>query len=136
MALKDSIGPIRPWGRYEILFESDYCKVKRIIVKPGQRLSYQFHHKRAEAWTVVKGVARVTQNDVDTDYTAGETVLIKLGDKHRMANPSQTETMEIIEVQTGNYFGEDDIIRIEDDYDRPEKYEKETIDRSKRWGSA
>ena len=85
---------------------------------------------------MVKGGARVTQNDVDTDYTAGETVLIKLGDKHRMANPSQTETMEIIEVQTGNYFGEDDIIRIEDDYDRPEKYEKETIDRSKRWGSA
>ena len=109
---------IRPWGHYEILLDTEYCKVKRIVVKPQQRLSYQYHHKRQEAWTVVQGVARVTQNDVDRDYQVGETAIIGLGDKHRMANPSLTEDMILIEVQTGTYFGEDDIIRIEDDYDR------------------
>jgi len=109
---------IRPWGHYEILLDTEYCKVKRIVVKPQQRLSYQYHHKRQEAWTVVQGVARVTQNDVDRDYQVGETAIIGLGDKHRMANPSLTEDMILIEVQTGTYFGEDDIVRIEDDYQR------------------
>ena len=109
---------IRPWGHYEILLDAEYCKVKRIVVKPQQRLSYQYRHKRQEAWTVVQGVARVTLNDVDKDYTVGETAIIGLGDKHRMANPSHTEDMILIEVQTGTYFGEDDIVRIEDDYDR------------------
>lgn len=122
MANINSSGPIRPWGRYEILFESDHCKTKRIIVKPKQRLSYQYHHKRREAWTVIKGIARVTLNDVEKDYKVGETVIINLGDKHRMANPSEDKEMELIEVQTGTYFGEDDIVRIEDDYNRPEKY--------------
>ena len=65
-----------------------------------------------------QGVARVTQNDVDRDYEVGETALIGLGDKHRMANPSESEDMVLIEVQTGTYFGEDDIVRIEDDYKR------------------
>ena len=109
---------IRPWGHYEILLDTEYCKVKRIVVKPQQRLSYQYHHKRQEAWTVVQGVARVTQNGVDRDYQVGETAIIGLGDKHRMANPSDTEDMILIEVQTGTYFGEDDIVRIEDDYQR------------------
>lgn len=134
MVETNSIGPIRPWGRYEILFESEYCKTKRILVKPEQRLSYQYHKERQEAWTVIKGVAKITLNDEEKEYKPGETIIIKLGDKHRMANPSKTETMELIEVQTGTYFGEDDIIRIEDDYDRPEKYEKSIIDQAKRWG--
>jgi len=109
---------IRPWGYYEVLLDTDYCKVKRIVVKPNQRLSYQYHDKRQEAWTVVRGIARVTKNDVDNDYSVGETVLIALGDKHRIANLSDTEDMVFIEVQTGTYFGEDDIFRIKDDYNR------------------
>ena len=109
---------IRPWGHYEILLDTEYCKVKRIFVKPQQRLSYQYHHHRQEAWTIVQGMARVTQNGVDKDYQVGQTALIALGDKHRMANPSDTEDMILIEVQTGTYFGEDDIVRIEDDYER------------------
>tara|TARA_Y100000588_G_C13558982_1_gene629509 strand:+ start:83 stop:541 length:459 start_codon:yes stop_codon:yes gene_type:complete len=112
---------IRPWGRYEILLDTEYCKVKRIYVNPNQRLSYQYHHKRQEAWTVVQGVARVTLDDVETDFNAGETVLIPLSAKHRMANPSDTDNMILIEVQTGTYFGEDDIVRIQDDYNRDDK---------------
>jgi len=115
---KNSVGPLRPWGRYEIFFESETCKVKRIIVKTEQRLSYQYHHKRKEAWTVVKGIARVTLNGEEKDYKTGDTIIINQGDKHRMANPSSSQEMEIIEVQTGTYFGEDDIVRIEDDYER------------------
>ena len=113
---------IRPWGHYEILLDEEYCKVKRIYVKPGQRLSYQYHHKRQEAWTVVSGVARITLNGTTHDYEPGQTVLIPLGVKHRMANPSEEQDMILVEVQTGTYFGEDDIVRVEDDYDRPEKY--------------
>ena len=116
---KSSVGPLRPWGRYEILFESEYCKVKRIIVKPGHRLSYQYHHKRQEVWTVVSGVARITVDDTTKDYVSGNTVLIPLQAKHRIENPDKDEDMILIEVQTGEYFGEDDIVRIEDDYERP-----------------
>ena len=117
---------IRPWGRYEILLDTEYCKVKRIYVNPKQRLSYQYHHKRQEAWTVVQGVARVTLDDVETDFKAGETVLIPLGGKHRMANPSDKENMILIEVQTGTYFGEDDIVRIQDDYERDDQPTEES----------
>ena len=109
---------IRPWGNYEILLDTDYCKVKRIYVKPGQRLSYQYHHKRQEAWTVVSGVARITIDDETNDYKPGDTVLIPLGAKHLMANPETDEMMILVEVQTGTYFGEDDIVRVQDDYDR------------------
>ena len=114
---------IRPWGHYEILLDTDYCKVKRIYVIPNQRLSYQYHHKRQEAWTVVSGIARITIDGTTKDYGAGETVLIPLGAKHRMANPEDDKDMILIEVQTGTYFGEDDIVRVEDDYDRPESHE-------------
>ena len=108
---------IRPWGYYEILLDEPYCKVKRIVVKPNQRLSYQYHGKRQDAWTVVSGVATITIDGETKNYNAGETVLIPLGAKHRMAN-EKSEDMIIVEVQTGTYFGEDDIIRIEDDYER------------------
>lgn len=109
---------IRPWGSYEILLDVEYCKVKRIYVKPGRRLSYQYHHKREEAWTVVSGTARITIDGVTNDYNPGDTVLIPLKVKHRMANPHDSEDMILIEVQTGTYFGEDDIVRIEDDFER------------------
>ena len=108
----------RPWGMYYVIHDELNYKLKRIEVNTGQRLSYQYHHHRQEAWTIVQGVARVTQNDVDRDYEVGETALIGLGDKHRMANPSESEDMVLIEVQTGTYCGEDDIVRIEDDYKR------------------
>lgn len=116
-------GPIRPWGRYEILFESKSCKVKRIIVKPQQRLSYQYHFKRQEAWTIIQGTATITLNDIVKDYPVGSTALIGLKDKHRVQNKDPKNDLIFIEVQTGTYFGEDDIIRVEDDYNRPEKFQ-------------
>ena len=126
MAIIDAsnpIGPIRPWGRYEVLYESETCKVKRIIVKPQQRLSYQYHFKRQEAWTIIQGTATITLNDEIKDYQTGSTALIPLKAKHRVENKDSKKDLIFIEVQTGSYFGEDDIIRIEDDYDRPEIFE-------------
>jgi len=107
----------RPWGSFENLLDTDYCKVKRIIVKPGQRLSYQYHHKRSECWVVVQGLATVTLNDKEFTYKEGEIVDIEVGMKHRVQN-EQEEDLIFIETQTGSYFGEDDIVRIEDDYGR------------------
>tara|TARA_B100000900_G_scaffold411575_1_gene431547 strand:- start:1032 stop:1376 length:345 start_codon:yes stop_codon:yes gene_type:complete len=107
----------RPWGKYEILLSSDFCKVKKITVNPGGRLSYQYHYKRSEVWTVTSGVATITLDDEVQDYKYGETVLIPQGTKHRVENRGD-ENLEFIEVQHGSYFGEDDIVRIEDDYNR------------------
>lgn len=107
----------RPWGRYFVLHDEFNYKVKRIEVEQNQRLSYQYHHKRAEAWTIVQGEATVTLDSIDKVYKKGETVIIDLGTKHRVANFG-TELLIFIEVQTGTYFGEDDIVRIEDDYSR------------------
>ena len=107
----------RPWGSFENLLDEDYCKVKRIIVKPGQRLSYQYHHKRSEAWVVVQGIATVTLDDKEIAYTMGEIVDIPVGTKHRVQNNFE-EDLIFIETQTGTYFGEDDIVRLKDDYGR------------------
>ncbi|BAO56751.1 phosphomannose isomerase type II C-terminal cupin domain [Nonlabens marinus] len=107
----------RPWGQYFILDEGENFKVKRIEVKPGGRLSYQYHHKRSEVWTVVCGVARITLDDATKDYSIGEVVEIPQGVKHRVEN-AERELLTFIEVQYGTYFGEDDIVRIEDDYQR------------------
>lgn len=107
----------RPWGRYFVLQDEPTYKLKRIEVESGQRLSYQYHHQRSEAWTIVQGVATITLDGVATDYKTGETVLIPVGTKHRIENKSNTLVV-FIEVQTGTYFGEDDIVRIEDDYNR------------------
>ena len=107
----------RPWGKFEVLVDSDYCKVKRITVKPGGRLSYQYHYKRSEVWTVVSGTATMTLDDIVTEHNYGETILIPQGTKHRVENKGQDDLV-FIEVQHGSYFGEDDIVRIEDDYDR------------------
>tara|TARA_R110002020_G_scaffold103223_1_gene241667 strand:- start:108 stop:455 length:348 start_codon:yes stop_codon:yes gene_type:complete len=107
----------RPWGKFEILVDSDDCKVKRITVYPGGRLSYQYHYKRSEVWTVVLGVATMTLDDKISDYIYGETILIPQGTKHRVENKG-LDDLVFIEVQHGSYFGEDDIVRIEDDYNR------------------
>jgi mannose-6-phosphate isomerase len=107
----------RPWGKYFVLEDKTTHKVKRIEVKPGGRLSYQYHHKRSEVWTIVQGKARITLNDVDTDYIAGNVIEIPLNAKHRIMNIGE-KTLIFVEVQLGTYFGEDDIIRIEDDYNR------------------
>ena len=107
----------RPWGGYEVLLDSDECKVKRIFVKPHQRLSYQRHEQREEYWTVVKGVATVVLNGNNISLVEGEQIHIPLKANHRIQNPSDEELI-FIEIQRGSYFGEDDIIRLEDDYDR------------------
>ncbi len=108
---------VRPWGRYEVLQESNLHKVKCIYVNPGSRLSYQRHQKRAEHWFIVSGTATVTLNGESFQRVAGETVDVAIGDLHRIGNQGSQELV-FIEVQTGSYFGEDDIERIEDDYSR------------------
>lgn len=107
----------RPWGRYTILEEGDTYKVKRIEVEPGHRLSYQYHHHRSEAWTITQGKAKITLDEKPKYYEAGKTILIPQGTRHRIANDGK-EIVQFIEVQTGSYFGEDDIVRLEDDYKR------------------
>ena len=107
----------RPWGRFFVLHNEPNYKLKRIEVDPGGRLSYQYHHKRSEAWTIVEGTGLITLDDQDKEYTIGETVLIPQGVKHRIENKGKQKVV-FIEVQTGTYFGEDDIVRIEDDYNR------------------
>ena len=107
----------RPWGRFFVLHDEPTYKLKRIEVDPGGRLSYQFHHKRSEAWTIVEGVGTITLDGVINDYLKGETILIPQGVKHRIENKGQVKVV-FIEVQTGKYFGEDDIVRIQDDYNR------------------
>ncbi|EKB49132.1 phosphomannose isomerase type II C-terminal cupin domain [Cecembia lonarensis] len=108
---------IRPGGEYFVLEDAPTHKVKRIIVKPEGRLSYQYHHHRAEVWTIVQGEAIITLDGEDKIYKKGEVAKIPLGAKHRIQNQTG-EDVVFIEVQLGTYFGEDDIVRIEDDYDR------------------
>jgi mannose-6-phosphate isomerase len=107
----------RPWGTFQVLDEDDTYKVKRITVDPGQRLSYQLHHRRAEHWVIVGGDARVTLDDVMHDLGPGRSIDIPRGSRHRIENPG-TEVLTFIEVQQGDYFGEDDIVRFDDDYGR------------------
>ena len=107
----------RPWGTYEVLLDEDYTKVKRITVTPGGLLSLQYHMRRREAWTIVSGWAEVEIDGVKQDKKPGETVLIPKGVTHRVGN-NGSDDLIFIEVQTGEYFGEDDIIRLEDSYGR------------------
>ena len=107
----------RPWGRYYVIHDETEYKLKRIEVDPGGRLSYQFHYKRSEAWTIVEGVGTITLDGTTKDYKPGQTILIPQGAKHRIQNTTNAKVI-FIEVQTGSYFGEDDIVRIEDDYNR------------------
>lgn len=107
----------RPWGQYWVLDDAATHKVKRILVEPKGRLSYQYHHQRSEAWTIVSGTGRITLDGLVKDYKVGDTAIIPQGMIHRIENPF-LEPLVFIEVQHGNYFGEDDIVRIEDDYNR------------------
>ena len=107
----------RPWGTYETILEGDNYKVKRIIVKPHSQLSLQSHKHRSEHWVVVGGNGVVSLNDSKIEVKKDDCVYIKIGDKHRMSNNSN-EDVVFIEVQNGDYLGEDDIIRYEDDYGR------------------
>ena len=107
----------RPWGRYTVLEDGEDCKVKRLVVRPGGVLSLQRHAHRSEHWTVVSGTARVRVGDDTRDLGANQTVEIPAGSLHRLENPGQHD-VHIIEVQTGSYFGEDDIERLEDVYGR------------------
>ena len=108
---------IRPWGTYKVLLDSIYCKVKEIVVNPGQKLSYQYHLKRSEVWTIVKGGLTIILDDEKIFRKEGGSIKIPQGTKHRAWNETDTP-VTFIEVQTGTYFGEDDIVRLEDDYKR------------------
>ncbi len=107
----------RPWGWYDSVDEGERFKVKRIQVKPGASLSLQMHHHRAEHWIVVKGIAEITNGDQTITLKENQSTYIPQGQKHRLANPGNTP-LEIIEVQSGSYLGEDDIVRFEDHYGR------------------
>jgi mannose-6-phosphate isomerase len=111
----------RPWGTFTVLDEGDGFKVKRIEVLPGKRLSYQKHAQRAEHWVVVQGTAKVTLDDEVINVPAGESIDIGVGSAHRVENAG-AEVLVFIEVQRGGYLGEDDIVRLQDDFGRvPEK---------------
>jgi mannose-1-phosphate guanylyltransferase / mannose-6-phosphate isomerase len=114
---EDHLRVHRPWGSYQSLDLGERYQVKRIVVKQGGRLSLQLHHHRAEHWVVVRGTARVTIGDKVQMLHENESIFVPLGSHHRLENPGKID-LELIEVQTGSYLGEDDIERIEDDYHR------------------
>jgi mannose-6-phosphate isomerase len=107
----------RPWGSWHVLYEGLGYKVKRIVVRPQQRLSYQTHARRAEHWTVVQGIATCTIDGETHEVPVGGALDVPVGVPHRIAN-LHDELLEVIEVQRGDYLGEDDIERLEDDYGR------------------
>jgi mannose-1-phosphate guanylyltransferase/mannose-6-phosphate isomerase len=107
----------RPWGNYESIDKGTRYQVKRLSLKPGATLSLQLHHHRAEHWVVVKGTARVTRGEDTFLLTENESTFIPVGVQHRLENPGSIP-LEIIEVQSGGYLGEDDIVRFEDRYYR------------------
>ena len=107
----------RPWGSFTVLEDGTDCKVKRLTVKPGQVLSLQKHHRRSEHWTVVTGTAKVRVGAREFLLQRNESTFIPMGELHRLENPG-SEDIHLIEVQCGDYFGEDDIVRLEDIYGR------------------
>lgn len=108
----------RPWGTYYVLLDDDKCKVKKIVVNPNSRPSYQYHFKRSETWIVVEGEGKVTIDGDERIVQAGDIVEVPMECKHRIENTNNDSNLIFIEVQHGSYFGEDDIVRVEDDYDR------------------
>jgi len=108
---------IRPWGTFETIIENDNYKVKRIVVNPKSQLSLQSHNHRSEHWVVVKGVGIATLNNKQIELKKGDNIFINVKDKHRMTNKTDEELI-FIEVQNGDYLGEDDIVRYQDDYGR------------------
>lgn len=107
----------RPWGGYEVLLEEKTYKVKRMVVHPHKRCSYQSHAKRNEHWHVVQGMGLVTLDGEEHTLSIGDSIDVAAGQKHRIANTTD-EDLVFVEVQTGSYFGEDDIVRFEDDFGR------------------
>ena len=107
----------RPWGSFTVLEEGPRFKIKRIVVKPGASLSLQMHHHRSEHWVVIAGMAKVVNADQELMVRPDESTYIRAGARHRLTNPGKVDCM-IIEVQTGDYVGEDDIVRLEDKYGR------------------
>ena len=107
----------RPWGSYTILEEGKGYKIKRVVVKPGKKLSLQYHQKRSEHWVVVTGQAKVTIGEQEFLATVDRSVYVPKGGAHRLENSTDSIT-EIIEVQCGEYLEEDDIVRIKDDFGR------------------
>ena len=107
----------RPWGTYTVLEEHEGYKIKTIVVKPGKRLSLQKHQHRSEHWTVVSGTAIVTLGKEEIPVRANESIYIPMGEAHRLENAGKLDLV-LIEAQIGDYLGEDDIIRLEDDYKR------------------
>lgn len=107
----------RPWGTFTVLDEGDGFKVKRIEVLPGKRLSYQKHAQRAEHWVVVQGTAKVTLDGNEILVAAGNAIDIPVGSAHRVENPGG-QNLIFIEIQRGDYLGEDDIVRLQDDFGR------------------
>jgi len=107
----------RPWGSFTVLDEGEGYKVKRIEVLPGKRLSYQKHSKRAEHWMVVQGTGKATLDDREILLGVGEVIDIPTGSAHRIENPGDVK-MIFIEIQRGDYLGEDDIVRLQDDFGR------------------
>jgi mannose-1-phosphate guanylyltransferase len=107
----------RPWGTYTTLEEGPRFKIKRIVVKPGASLSLQMHHHRSEHWVVVKGTAKVTNNERESLVYTDQSTYIPAGNRHRLENPGKVELV-LIEVQSGDYVGEDDIVRFQDNYGR------------------
>lgn len=108
---------IRPWGAFYIIADEKNYKIKRIEVNKGARLSYQFHRGRSETWLIIQGKAKVTINGEEKYYKEGESIDIPVKSKHRVENDSKIKLV-FIEIQHGQYFDENDIVRLEDDYNR------------------
>ena len=107
-----------PWGNQEILLDDGKCKVKKITVHPGARLSYQSHEKRAEIWVIISGTGKVTLDEHESLVGPNAVMGVPVNAKHRIENILADEDLVFIETQIGTYFGEDDIIRFDDDYGR------------------
>jgi mannose-1-phosphate guanylyltransferase/mannose-6-phosphate isomerase len=107
----------RPWGMYQILYQGERFKIKRIVIEPGARLSLQYHHHRSEHWVVVRGTALAQVDSKECFIHEGESIFVSKSTPHRLSNPGKLP-LEIIEVQNGEYVGEDDIVRVTDDFDR------------------
>jgi len=124
----------RPWGKFEVLLNAPDVKVKKIIIDPNKRLSYQYHDKRREQWVVVKGNLTIILDGDKVFRYPGESIHIPMGTKHRAWNETD-EIVTFIEVQTGTYFGEDDIVRLEDDYMRSDDVQEflEHVDKPGTW---
>ncbi len=115
--MQTTLTEMRPWGRWTVLGEGDGYKVKRIEVNPGHRLSLQLHHRRSEHWIVVSGTAKVIIGERTEYIHAQESTFVPAGTSHRIENPGP-HSLTIIEIQSGPYLKEDDIVRLQDDYGR------------------